>query len=370
MNDIKEIMKVIALEAINLPTFKEVRGKDWVAYGENNLFPVKLVELTQTSAIHNTAIRSKLDAVIGEGIAEIGTTVINTLGETLNDIYEKVALDYLIFGGFSLNTIWNRGGDKVVEIYHLPFSNVRSGKLNEEDKITEYFYSSHWANTRKYPPKRYSAYNPLDTKGDNASQIFYHFDYSPASDVYPLPEYCGALNDIELDGRIAKFHNANISNGMSPSLFITLTNGEPSAEEKRKLYQGIVESYTGVDNAGRVFLSFVDGAEKAPVISTVPSANDEYYVILEERITSRILTAHRITSPLLIGIRDGGGLGSNSEEIQVAYTHFLSTVIQPIQKSINRSMDVVMRAFGVDTPIVVIPSKLDFNQTQTQQING
>ena len=157
---------------------------------------------------------------------------------------------------------------------------------------------------------------------------------------------------------------------MSPSLFITLTNGEPSAEEKRKLYQGIVESYTGVDNAGRVFLSFVDGAEKAPVISTVPSANDEYYVILEERITSRILTAHRITSPLLIGIRDGGGLGSNSEEIQVAYTHFLSTVIQPIQKSINRSMDVVMRAFGIETPIVVIPSKLDFNQTQTQQING
>ena len=33
-------------------------------------------------------------------------------------------------------------------------------------------------------------------------------------------------------------------------------------------------------------------------------------------------------------------------------------------------MDVVMRAFGIDTPIVVIPSKLDFNQTQTQQING
>jgi len=362
MNNINDIMKVIALEAINLPTFKEVRGKDWVAYGENNLFPLKLVELLQTSAIHNTAIRSKLDAVIGEGVAEIGDLVVNTKGETLNDVYDKIALDYLTFGGFSLNTIWNRGGDKVVEFYHLPFVNVRSGKLNEEDKVTEYFYSSHWQNVRKYPPMRYSAYNPLDTKGDNASQIFYHYDYSPASDVYPLPDYIAAANDIELDARIAKFHNANISNGMSPSLFITLTNGDPTPEEKRKLYQGIVDSYTGVDNAGRVFLSFVDGAEKAPIINTVPSANDSYYIVLEERITSRILTAHRITSPLLIGIRDGGGLGSNSEEIQVAYTHFLSTVIQPIQKSINRSLSLIMRAFGVDTPVVVIPSKLDFNQ--------
>lgn len=356
----ENLIHILNLEAINLPVFKEVRGKDWVSFGEDNLFPKKLVELLQSSAIHGTAINAKYDATIGEGVAEIGNLIINTNGETINDIYDKIALDYNTFGGYALNTIWNRGGDKVVEMYHIPFANVRSGKLNEDDKVTEYFYSNNWSNTRKYVPKRYSAYNPTDNKGDNASQIFYHYDYSPASDLYPLPDYVGALNDIELDVRISKFHNANISNGMSPSIFINLPNGEPSPDEKRKLYNDLVHSFTGETNAGRIFLTFSEGNDLAPQVQTVPSANDAYYVVLEQRITSRILTAHRITSPLLVGIRDaGGGLGSNSEEIEVAYAHFISTVIEPKQKSINTSLSKVTRAMGIDTPVTIIPSKLD-----------
>lgn len=358
----KELMHIINLEAINLPEFKEVRGKDWISYGDKNLFPEKLIELLQTSAIHGTAIQAKLDAVIGEGIAEIGDTPINRNGETLNDIYEKVAYDYLTFNGYSLNVIWNRGGDAIAEIYHLPFNKVRSGKLNEDDVVDQYYFSSNWANPRKYVPKEYPAYNPTDNRGDMASQILYYYDYSPASDVYPLPSYMGAVNDIELDSRISKFHNANISNGMSPSIFINMPNGEPeSPEEQRKLYEGILDSFTGENNAGRVFLSFSEGQELAPQVTTVPSANDSYYVVLEERISSRILTAHRITSPILVGIRDSSGLGNNADEIQTAFTHFQSTVIEPIQKSLNKSLTRVTKGMGIETPVVVIPSTMDFN---------
>jgi len=361
-------LHIINLEAINLPEFKEVRGKDWINYGEKNLWPEKLVELLQTSAIHGTAIQAKLDAVIGEGIMEIGDLPVNTNGETLNDIYDKIAYDYITFGGYSLNIIWNRGGDAIAEIYHLPFNKVRSGKLNEDDKVTQYYFSSNWANVRKYVPKEYPAYNPMDTRGDKASQILYYYDYSPASDVYPLPTYMGAVNDIELDSRISKFHNANISNGMSPSIFINMPNGEPTPEEQRDLYRGIVDSFTGENNAGRVFLSFSDGAELAPQVTTVPSANDSYYVVLEERISSRILTAHRITSPILVGIRDGSGLGNNADEIETAYTHFMSTVIEPIQKSLSKSLGKITKQMGMDTPIVVIPSTIDFNKNITGEL--
>ena len=369
MKDIKNMIQVINLEAINLPTFKEVRGKDWVSYGDKNLFPLKLVELLNTSAIHGTAVNAKLDATIGEGIIEIGDVIVNPKGETLNDIYEKIALDYIIFGGYSLNVIWNRAGDKIVELYHLPFANVRSGKLNEDDEVTQYYYSADWKNVRKYIPIEYKAYSMTENKGDDASQIFYHYDYSPSSDIYPLPSYMGAVNDIELDSRISKFHNANISNGMSPSLMINLPNGEPSPEEMREIHRDLNESFSGENNAGRVFLTFSDGPESAPQVTPIQSANDSYYVILEERISSRILTAHRITSPLLIGIRDGGGLGNNSEEIETAYTHFMSSVIQPIQKSINKSLNKITRAMGIEGTIEVKPSKLDFGQNIDTIIN-
>lgn len=364
-------IKTFTFEALDLPEFKEVRGKDWVSFGNDNLYPDKLIKLLETSAIHNTAIQSKNDAVVGQGIQEIGDSVINANGETLNELYEKISYDKVTFNGYSLNVIWNRGGDKIVEIYHIPFSKVRSGKLDEEDQVVEYFYSSNWSNTRKYKPVRYAAYSPTDNKGDNASQIFYQYDYSPAADVYPLPDYIGAINDIELDARISRFHNANISNGLTPSLVINMPNGEPEDADKRRLYNDLNASFSGEDNAGRLFLTFSEGPELAPQIQIIDAANDDYYIILEERITSRILTSHRITSPLLVGIRTtGSGLGSNSQEIEVAYTHFLSTVIEPIQKSINRSLTKLL-SFTDTNPsgleIQVIPSKMDFNNSTTEQ---
>lgn len=364
------MVKTFTFEAMGLPVFKEVRGKDWVSYGEDNLYPNELIELLQTSAIHNTAIQAKFDAVVGEGVADVGESIVNSKGETLNEIYERVAFDKTTFNGYALNIIWNRAGDKIAEIYHLPFANIRSGKMNEDDSITEYYYSNNWSNTRKYKPVMYSAFSTTENRGDNASQIYYQYDYSPASDVYPLPDYIGAVNDIELDARISRFHNANISNGLSPSLFINMPNGEPEQDEMRRLYRDINASFSGEENAGRLMLTFSEGPELAPQIQTIDAANDDYYIILEERITSRILTAHRITSPLLVGIRTtGAGLGSNSEEIQVAYTHFLSTVIQPIQKSINRSLSKILNLMAPDSPsmIQVIPSKMDFVQTETPQ---
>lgn len=358
----EKLLHVLNLEAINLPQFKEVRGKDWVSYGARNLFPVKLIELLNTSAVHNTAVQAKLDATIGEGIRVIGDNIANSTGETLNEVYEKAALDYLVFGGYALNPIWNRAGDKIVELYHLPFANVRSGKLDEMDRINEYYYSSNWENVRKYTPVRYKAYSMTDNKGDDASQIFYHFNYSPGLEVYPLPSYMGAVNDIELDARISRFHNANISNGMSPSLFINMPNGLPSPDEQRTLYRDLVDSFSSENNAGRVFLSFSDGSEKAPQVTTVDSPNDDYYIVLEERITSRILTAHRITSPLLVGIRDGGGLGNNADEMEVAYTHFMSTVIMPIQKVLNKSFTMMTRGMDLALPVTIEPAKLDFDK--------
>jgi len=355
--------KVLQLNALDLPVFQEVRGKDWVSFGKDNLYPDKIIELFNTSAMNGTAINSITDAVKGEGVAEIGDMVVNQLGDTLNDVYSKIALDYVLHGGYSLNCIWNRGGDKIVEIYHLSFDKVRSGKLNSDDVVNDYYYSSNWGNTRKYKPIRYKSYDPTDNKGDNATQIYYYFDYTPGNMIYPLPSYVGALNDIQLDARISKYHNSQISNGFSGGIFINLPAGEPTPEEQRVIYRDLVNSFTGEDNAGRLFLSFSEGADLAPQIQSVTSANDDYYTTLETRISSRILTAHRITSGRLIGVRDEGGLGNNAQEIEVAYTHFSSTAIEPKQKNINKGLNKVLRNMGIEQPVNIIPSTLDFNKT-------
>ena len=353
-------------EAIHTPTSKEVRGKDYVYFGDNNLYPQRLIDLYDSSAMHHTAVNAIRDGIIGEGIKLVGDEYINSKGETINDIFEKISLDYSLYQGYSLNLIWNKEGTRIAEIYHLPFSNVRSGKMDEQDEISEYFYSSDWSNVRKYKPQAYRAFDATDNKRDNASQIYYCKNYTPGNDYYPLPEYQGAVNDIDLDARVSRFHNANISNGLAPSMMVQFRNGIPTPEERRDIYNQITDTFTSEDNAGRFFLSFSEPGKEMQV-TPIENANTDLYGTIEERIASRILTAHRITSPLLLGIRDASGFSSNADEIRVSYAHFEGTVIEPKRKKILSTYGYILKLTGFNVGMEVQPSEILVEETKIEE---
>ena len=85
----------------------------------------------------------------------------------------------------------------------------------------------------------------------------------------------------------------------------------------------------------------------------------DYYITLEERITSRILTAHRISSPLLVGLRVGSsGLGSNKEEIETAYGHFEGTVVDNKRKKIVSTFGYILKLSGLNVKIEVEPAAI------------
>ena len=359
-------IKGAKFEAIPLPSTKEVRGKDYMAYGEDNLFPQKLIELYDSSAMHHTAVNAITDGIIGDGIEIIGEEYINANGETIDELYEKIALDYTLYSGYAVNVIWNKEGTGIAEMYHLPFANVRSGKLNEEDKVEEYFFSSDWANLRKNPHVAYKSFDITDNKGDNASQIFYYFNYTPGNTVYPLPEYIAALNDISLDVSIGRFHSSNISNGLNPSMFIQFRNGTPPPEERANIYREIENTFSGEENAGRFFLSFSEPGKEMQV-TPIASTNDTYYLQIDEHVTSRILTAHRITSPLLLGIKDSSGFSNNADEIRISYMHFEGTVVEPKRKKILSSFGYLLSLTGYNIKLKVRPNKL-INEASVEDV--
>lgn len=350
-------IKGAKFEAMDLPVIREVRGKEYMEFGVNNLFPQELIKLYDTSAINHTCIDAIRDGIVGEGIVNYGEDYINGDGETINEVFQKISLDYVLYGGYALNVIWNKEGTRIAEIYHLPFANVRSGKPDEEDRVNSYFYSSDWSKIRKYKPVQYAAFDITTTKGDDASQIYYCKNYTPGNEVYPLPAYIGGVNDIQLDARVSRFHNANISNGLAPSMFVQFRNGIPNPEERRDIYREIEDTFTGEENAGRFFLAFSEPGKEMQV-TPVENANDEYYITLEQRITSRILTAHRITSPLLLGIKEGAGFSSNSEEIITSYSHFMNTVVLPKQKKILSTFGYMLKLWGLNVTLEIEPTPI------------
>ena len=56
----------------------------------------------------------------------------------------------------------------------------------------------------------------------------------------------------------------------------------------------------------------------------------------------KIMVAHRIISPMLLGIKDNTGLGNNAEELKTASILFDNTVIRPFQELLLSAFDNIL----------------------------
>jgi len=349
-----------------IPDIVHIRGQQWMNFGADNLYPQALVTpLYNASAMNRTCIVSKHIYAVGNGIKSTVSELepfldkANRDDETWNDIFSRATLDYIIYGGCALNIIWNELGDRIIEIYNMDFNDIRSGLIDKEtDRVEWYWYSSDWTRFRKdlFRPRQIKAFDP--SRADlYPNQILYFFDHTPGSKYYPLPSYSGGLTAAQVDVSVDSFHFYNLMNGLNPSLFVSFNNGIPSPEEQQEVYSQLASAYSGVDGAGKFFLTFSTDKEHGTEITPIQSANDTYYISLSQRLAQQILTSHRITSPLLLGIKDigGSGLSNNAGEIEVAALHFQTTTIAPIQKTMIRLFNKILRYTGSGVEVKVEP---------------
>jgi len=319
----------------------EQKLKDYVKFGEYNSFPDDLIELYNNSSIHNTCVNAIVDGIVGEGLTADPEYVLdraNSTGESWNDIFKKIAADYKLYGGFCLEIIWNKARTKVAEVYHIDNSWIRAREKNYRGQVPGYYISDEWST--KYRFSGYNidelpylpVYNPSKAV-DEPKQIYVYNPYRPGMRYYPLPDYVGALRVIDLDQEVDNFHVNNIKNGLAPSLAITtFTNAD---EDEREAIERMLQmQYAGTNNAGSLVYMDVDSPENAPVITPIPqNGADGYYTNINDMVMQKILTAHRITSPMILGIKTAGQLGGR-EEIIDSYLLLVNTVIRPMQQDI------------------------------------
>jgi hypothetical protein len=342
----KHLFHIQDFNAAYVPQYQEViKNKDWVYYGEDNLFPNHLLALYQYSALNRACLNA-----IGYGVR--GKSISNSLGEqtlmanrteTLYEVFSKCVMDKVIFGGFALNIVKANDGS-IAEFYHTDFSRLRAGKADQFDNINEYYYSVDWRNTtlnqNKYRPIKLPSLDLLNN--EEPSQIMYFKQYSPGMSYYPPPQYLGGLTTIQLDLEVKNFHLNNMQNSMMPSVAVSFTNGVPSEEERDIIYRQLDAKYSSTNNAGKWFLFFSENPETAPVITPIPNnATDAWYSQMYPQIEQTILTAHRITSPMILGIKEAGQLGGRAELID-AYNLFLEIVIKPIQEELIDAFEKVL----------------------------
>jgi hypothetical protein len=275
----------------------------------------------------------------------------NRLGDNLYDIWDKACLDYILYGGFSINIVWRKDRDMGFDMYYMDFSKLRAEKSDFHDRIHNFYYSSDWAYPKKFVPRKLPAF---DIQNEEPSQVFYYTTHSAGNNYYPTPSYWGSATAISTQIEIFNWHFNNIVNGLSPSLFVALNSGIPDPEQREEIYNTMVSKYAGSNVSGKLFLTFSDGKEQAPEITPIQSnGSDKLWVELNSMVQEAILTAHQISSPELLGIMTPGKLGT-ADHLE-AQDHFQNLVIKPLQTEIKTVFEklLTIRDAGVPTEMEI-----------------
>ena len=343
----EDILKVFDFVSANVPIIEEnliVNNRTpWVYYGIANLAPQELIRLYNSSPTHRASIQSKWFGVRGEELLlESGETnrimMVNSLGDTLYDIWNKCALDFILYGAFALNIVWRRDRDMGFEMYYMDLSKLRAEKSDMYDKVHHYYYSADWAFPKKFIPRKLPAF---DITAEEPSQVFYYTTHSAGNNFYATPSYWGGATAIATEVEIYNWWYNNICNNLQPSLFVSLNNGIPDPEERQQIYENLTAKYSSSNNAGKLFLTFSDNKEQAPEITQIqPNSSDKMWIEMAGAVQQAVLTSHQISSPELLGIITPGGLGT-PDHLE-AQDHFQHLVVKPIQTEIKKVFEKIL----------------------------
>jgi hypothetical protein len=172
---------------------------------------------------------------------------------------------------------------------------------------------------------------------------------SAGSVYYPKPDYFGALNYVELSYQMGLYHVNNILNGLFPSFIINFLNGIPQKEEREAIRREWETRLSGASNAGKFLMTFNEDPTRAPQIESFPLSDaDKQYQFLSEETAKQIMVGHRVVSPLIHGIRDTTGFGSNKDEMLVGLEIFNNQVIKPYQRIIERVFTPILGEINIE----------------------
>ena len=293
-----------------------------------------VTEAFTTSTTNAACIEGISDLIFGKGLYSKDEAFQLVLDKLIpQEEMKRVSFDLKLYGNAAFQVYWNADHTKVVKFYHVPVQNLRAEKLYDNPKIENYYYCIDWTDHKAQRNKKKI---PAFGTSTEKMEILYIKNYTPGKYYYSLPDWVSALQFSYVEAELSNLHINNIENGFLPLVMVNMNNGIPAPEERDTIEDMIEAKFTGTRNAGRFMLSFNDDPERKPTIETIQVDNlHDKYKYVSEYAQDRILVAHRITSPLLFGIRtQANGFSSQSEEMMTAFSILQTMTINPFQNLI------------------------------------
>ena len=334
-----------------LPIEEKDSQRGFMKWGKKNDYPFFLIELLQGSAWHQGIIKNKTYYIAGGGLETVSGDLTAFLANPfadfdMNEIAQRMAFDFEVFGAMAVIGTWNREGTKVVRWEHMDIDLIR---ITEDERL--YYVSDDWSALQQSAEKtNYRSYPALNENNRTGSFILYYKEPSKQArgekGIYPKPPYYGGITAIQTDVDISKFHMYELQNGFKAGTLINLASGEPeTSEEERKIKEQIKGRTQSVEDAGEIIITFSNGADEAPTVMPLNGNNlHERYAMTEKSVQQNILVAHSVVAPSLFGIAPNGSF--NAAETDDLFEIYKNTYINSRQKQIEWLINYMVQLSG------------------------
>ena len=342
-------MKVnfLQLSTYTTPEVKEVSNQEFVSYGADNNYFQFLIDRFLGSATNNAIINGMSQMIVGHYLDATDSNrkpdqYASMKSLLSNEMQQKLASDLKLMGQCAMQIIYSKDRSKIATVEHLPIETLRAEKILDDGdgEIKAYYYYYDWS---EYQNGDHLERIPVFGTSESEIEVLYIKPYRAGFKYYSPVDYQGGIQYCELEEEIANYHLNNIMNGLAPSMLLNFNNGTPTEEERNIIEQKIAAKYTGTSNAGRFILAFNDDKDSAATMEAVQLSDaPQQYEFLSSESMRKIMVAHRVTSPILFGIKDMTGFGNNAEEIVTASTLMDNTVIAPFQQLLLNAFDDIL----------------------------
>lgn len=317
--------------------------KKWVSFDYDNLYPNLIYMLYSESPLQSSIINNQIKYVYGAGLKDYEASIFQpNIAERWEGFVKKCVVDFCIYGAFSVQAVVSEDGNRLL-YYHIPVNQVRLGAYNENNQIEYAYLATDWS--------RINSSNVVEIKMFGVEQpkkgeryLLYFKPYDPNELFYAIPKWMSASNWIMADIALSRYYNNYIRNNFSANLAITYPC-DLDEDKKAELYNMLVDSFGGEQNAGNILLLFGENGTN-PEISSVESVDADLYQNVCDTVLKYIVSANRLTSPMLAGLDTASGFSAKAEEIIAAYTLYKLTVIDELRNFVMDNMNYLLQLNG------------------------
>ena len=355
---------VINLAQYEAPQIVESKQKEWVTFGDNNSYFQFLIDRYRKSTTNMSIINNVTRLMYGKGLGVIDASRKPSEYAQVMAIFNKNCLRKLCFdlktlGQCVIQVHYSDDHKKILKAFHIDMNLVAMEKCDEDGQINGYYYSDNWQDTKKFPPKRYSAFGTSKDK----IEILCVKPYAVGMKYFATPDYVAGTAYALLEEEVSDYLINEVQNNFSGTKVVNFNNGQPDIETQNLLQSQIKNKLTG-SKGQRVIVGFNNNKETATTVEDIP-LNDapDHYQFLATECEKKIMVSHSITSGLLLGLGSANGFGSNADELKNAFVLFDNMVIRPLQQLLLDGLEQILNYNGNS-------AKLTFIATQPLDADG